>query len=789
MAMSYQITFVSGASLEAKISSLERRDLEEDVPLLSHISHQLSNFQFVRIVGLSRFWETSNKNPNESFSLQGCMEDVLTGLHGLSLPYAYLIVGEKRQLHFFKGVSAKSNGDVSALKTALTGSFPAIELQEPVDIATLDTILTNLPHRALMTGIPTAKQTAQEKETVREQIERLARGLYGERWAYLVLAEPLDIPFTTAAFDAIAAEIKQTHNTYLLKGTVDESNRLAQHYIDLLEATLEQYQRGKAVGMWNVATYLFTSNPNTLGRGMALLRAVYAGESSLPEPIRMRPCHSFSSSTGHSQSQVTKAMGTNLDSKDLATLILLSTEEMPGFSVKDYARFDVSLPDTKNAKSLAIGNVLLDCRSTGNWYEIECDDLAKHGLIVGVTGSGKTNTCFYLLHQLWQEHHIPFLVIEPAKSEYRDIMDVPGFEDLRVFTLGDETIAPFRMNPFEVMPGVHVQSHIDYLKSLFFASFVLYAPMPYVLEQSLHEVYEDKGWNLALNENPRGTSSRSYPTLTDLYYKIEYVVERLGYEERITMDVQAGLRARINSLRIGGKGLMLDVRRSIPMQQLLENPTVLELKQIGDDEEKAFLIGLYLMRLYEYYESQFKLGKQTQAHRLRHLTIIEEAHRLLKNVPTEKASEESSNIKGKAVEAFSNILSEIRAYGEGILIAEQIPVKLAMDAIKNTNLKVMHRLVSQEDREVMGGTMNLDEAQKRYVASISCGTAAVYAEGMDSPFLVQVPNYKGNTLKRTLSDDVVRQQMQQRFLKHFPGLRFLSEGLSLSVRSCASCER
>ena len=187
------------------------------------------------------------------------------------------------------------------------------------------------------------------------------------------------------------------------------------------------------------------------------------------------------------------------------------------------------------------------------------------------------------------------------------------------------------------------------------------------------------------------------------------MVDRLGYDERITMDVKAGLVARLDQLRSGGgKGPMFDTRVSIPTEVLFGSPCILELKQLVDDDEKAFVIGLILIRLYEYYEGG--QGRSVPARDgLRHVTLIEEAHRLLRNVSTEQGSEVAANPKGRAIEVFANILSEIRAYGEGFLIAEQVPVKLVPDALKNTNLKVVHRLVAEDDRKAVGGTMNLGE--------------------------------------------------------------------------------
>lgn len=364
------------------------------------------------------------------------------------------------------------------------------------------------------------------------------------------------------------------------------------------------------------------------------------------------------------------------------------------------------------------------------------------------------------------------MVIEPAKKEYRSLLRVEGFEDLQIFTLGNENTSQFRLNPFEILEGVLVQSHIDHLRSVFNASFMMFAPMPYVLERCIHEIYRDKGWDLITNENRYIQSDEEYigdlfPTLSDLYEKIDPVVDSLGYEERVTMDVKAMLKTRIGSLCIGGKGAMLDTRLSIPMEVLLSKPTILELESIGDDEEKAFIIGLLISRLYEFRiaEKARNMGEEG----LKHLTLIEEAHRLLTKTPPESGNLETVSTKAKAVESFCNILSEIRAYNEGVLIADQIPTKLAEDAIKNTNLKLMHRVVAKDDRDILSYTMNLTEEQNKYVAVIDKGLGVVFFEGFHEPFLVKVPYFpdvakikKGEKEKIIIPPDTeVRRAMSQ----------------------------
>jgi hypothetical protein len=373
---------------------------------------------------------------------------------------------------------------------------------------------------------------------------------------------------------------------------------------------------------------------------------------------------------------------------------------------------------------------------------------------VGTTGSGKTNTLFYIILELWKKK-IPFLVIEPVKTEYRKLLMNPDIgKDLQVFTLGDNNISPFRINPFEVISGIPVQTHIELLKSVFNASFYMWGPLPQVLERCIFEIYTDKGWDLTSSTNPRGCVKNANPTLSDLYYKVDEVVERLGYSPETTMEIRGALKTRVDSMRIGGKGLMLNTRRTIPFETLMKKPTILELEPIGDDEEKCFIMGILLTRMYEEYLTRGLTEKKG----LSHVTIIEEAHRLLGNFHAENPY--TANVKGKAVETFTNILAEIRAYGEGFLIAEQIPSKLAPEIVKNTNLKIMHRIVAEDDRKLMGATMNIDDQKLVKVTALSSGEAVVYSEGDWGAYNIKVPYSKIEGVGAGKDDEMVAKAME-----------------------------
>jgi hypothetical protein len=765
---------------------------------------QLENVPFIRVHGQAAFWEVE---PDTRYEQR--MDDLLASAYGQGVEFQYLIVGQPKDTALFIGMTGPDAEII--LRAALAAAYPGIALAEHAETA-LGRILQAagmFGYRGRLTGIPTRKggassrhladnrktsQSAEDSHTptlAGQQVERILRGLAGEAWGFWVRAAPYPMERVTAdayaCLDQIAAAASQTKrqlqqlnqtmqqidprtqsgSTESISGEI--VNRQAEYTVMLLERNLQRLDEAKAVGMWDVEGHFFAPKAETLARAQALVRAVFAGPDSIPQPMRVVSC-------GRTSNPVS-AFATRLTSTELGTLVQLPREEVPGYRIADYARFDTDLAPYIPGGSIEVGAILDGNRKTGQVFAIPQDDLAKHGLIAGMTGSGKTTTIFGTLDKLWNSNHVPFLVIEPAKAEYRRLRGILGKDgrgngpmpDLRIYTLGDETVAPLRLNPFEfeiadTAHRIHVQTHIDYLKSVFNAAFILYAPMPYVLETCLHEVYTDRGWDLTTGVNRRlpekllGEANKwpIFPTLSDLYQKIDEVTERLGYEERIEMDVKAGLKARIGSLRLGSKGLMLDSEHGVPTAELLAHPTVLELERIGNDDEKAFVIGLIMTRIYEFRRVQ--ASQATTLPPFQHLVVIEEAHRLLKNVPTEVETE-TANTRGQAVETFANMLAEIRAYGQGVLIAEQIPTKLTPDAIKNTNLKVIHRLVAADDRKVLAGAMNMDESQEKFLGTLPPGRAAVFAEQADHPYLVEVADSK-KRLTGNVSDADIAQAMQ-----------------------------
>ena len=299
--------------------------------------------------------------------------------------------------------------------------------------------------------------------------------------------------------------------------------------------------------------------------------------------------------------------------------------------------------------------------------------------VCGATGAGKSQTVRALL-EAGTRAGIPWLVVEPAKAEYR-LMAArlgPAAEVVRIRPGESDAIAA-GLNPLEPAPDTQgrrfpLQTHADLLKALFIASFRSEEPFPQVLSAALTRVYEDAGWDLALGETIAPDPNPSYPNLTDLQRAAIRIVREIGYSQRITDDVLGFIKVRLSSLRLGTTGRFLEGGHQLDFGELLRTNAVLEIEDVGDDSDKAFLMGTVLIRLAEHLRMAHR-AEPAGPVVLRHLTVIEEAHRLLRR-PDAPGSGSAGGAAAHAVEMFAGLLAEIRAYGEGLIIAEQIPDRL-----------------------------------------------------------------------------------------------------------------
>jgi len=561
--------------------------------------------------------------------------------------------------------------------------------------------------------------------------------------------------------------------------SIEQQNGIALELEKIADQYIQRYIKGFNAGLWETTITFAASDKiscDILG-GTLLGELSKPSDSLLPPPRyyldELKPNqHLFIPKNNSSNPIFPKALASYVTSEELSVLASTPTESIPGFEIKEMPT--LALTDTNNG-DYVLGNITDHGNTIPDAYiSLSKKDLNKHLFVCGLTGSGKTTTVKYILKNLAQDN-IPFLVLESAKRDYRQLLADDSFKNMNVFTIGDATVSPIRFNPFYVQNGVHPLVHIDYLKAIFNASFALYGPMPHIIEKCLHSIYIKKGWNLTTGVHPHFIKSNSevdetkynkpehfyfYPTLTDLKLEVEYYINHeMDYKGELRDNIKTAILARIESLCVGAKGLMFNTYDFYSLDTLLRQPTVFEMENLADDDDKAFFVGLVLVLTSEYRQKDnpaINPGKKDAG--LQHFLVIEEAHRLLKNVSTERNSEMMGNPKGKAVEVFCNVIAEMRSLGQGVAVVEQIPSKISPDVIKNSNMKIVHRLVSRDDQSLLAGSLGINDDEALYLNRLRTGHALCHKEGMAKPVECAVNN---NFLSLAKSDNKIFEMMQQ----------------------------
>lgn len=539
-------------------------------------------------------------------------------------------------------------------------------------------------------------------------------------------------------------------------------------YID--ETLLPIIDYGKGKGLFRVNTYIFADNSATLLKLGNTLKSLSSGKKGNKRPLEYYRLDNVKDKKiinnlvnfqmNKIQNDIEKdefytvnsiEIGNGFvndfySSKELSLIAGLPRKEVNGLKVTKQVEFGLNTTDEKIKEPLELGNLVQSGKILEN-SEVNIDkkDLNKHIFVAGVTGTGKTTTCQRIL----LESGMPFLVVEPAKTEYRIMKLSKKTEDMVIFTLGQDNIAPFRLNPFEFFPHESLTSRVDMIKAAIEASFDMEAAIPQLIESTIYECYKDYGWNVNTNkntkfENPFADDVYAFPTFSDILKKVDAVAEKQGFDERLKKDYIGSIKARLQSLTLGSKGLMLNTPRSIDFVGLLDKKVVLEIEEVKNTGEKSFVMGLIMTNLREALRAKYKENKH-----FKHITLIEEAHRLLS-----KFEPGDSVNKKQGVEIFADMLAEVRKYGESLIIADQIPNKLTPEVLKNTNTKIIHKLFAEDDKESVGNTMILEKEQKEFLSSLPTGRAVVFSQGWSKAVQVQI-----KLLTNTTSDEEVDEQI------------------------------
>lgn len=407
-------------------------------------------------------------------------------------------------------------------------------------------------------------------------------------------------------------------------------------------------------------------------------------------------------------------------------------------------------------KKITLGTIYHRGKGTSGEFRVNVRDLTRHALIAGSTGSGKSTTIKHILSQLWQKYRIPFLVLYPLdKLDYRELMGFPQLaNDMLVFTLGDARTSPFQFNPFEVPNGLLLKTHLSRLMRVFMAAFSLQDPLPMIYRDALRRIYRARGWDILTDV---GASDRDYPIMSDFYQTIKDITENLQYGREIKDNVRQASVIRIADL-LENAGHVVNVRKSMDLSIILNHPTIMEIGRVGSVQDTSLLMGFLLMRFAEEVERHPRPADSP------HITVVEEAHRLMADtIPNINGGGDSRSAAG---EDFANILAEVRGYGEGIIIAEQIPTLLVKGAIGNTYIKIMHWLEDSHSFDLFSNIMNMNITQREYARSLTPGFAVVRSP-YGRPVHIKVPefgdqpNYDRN-FAANIMDERIQEMMKSR---------------------------
>lgn len=540
-------------------------------------------------------------------------------------------------------------------------------------------------------------------------------------------------------------------------------NHHVQHALKNLDKQMERLELSTALGLWDFSAYVLSEDPTFANNVAHSYLALTQGEEShlsqtvvnlwrgdvqlerdkakaLTAYLRdlRHPLFGFNPEILEIDEEfavypeiVTAA--TPLSGKELAYALNFPQKSIAGLPVLECAQFgrNISTFEEKDDhEQLPLGNIFHMNHEENTAVQLSLPSLASHTFITGSTGTGKSNTVFQLLAQV-RKKSIKFLVVEPAKGEYKQVFG--SDEDVAVFGT-NPTITPLlKINPFSFPEGIHILEHLDRLVELFNVCWPMYAAMPAVLKKAIEQAYQDCGWDLISSVNTY--SKTIFPTFADVLRTIREIIDSSEYDNDNKGAYKGALLTRLESLTTGVYQLMF-TEDEISPEKLFDENVIVDLSRLGSSETKSLIMGLLVLKMQEYR----MVSSQGMNQQLRHVTVLEEAHNLLKRTSTEQATE-SSNLLGKSVEMLTNAIAEMRTYGEGFIIADQSPGLLDLAVIRNTNTKIILRLPEYSDRELVGKSANLNEEQIKELAKLPKGVAAVYQNEWLEPVLCKVAKY------------------------------------------------
>lgn len=533
--------------------------------------------------------------------------------------------------------------------------------------------------------------------------------------------------------------------------TTEYKNKSVEEILKKLDTSLERLREGDSYGLWDCAAYMISRKKQTVAIASGTFKSLMLGEKSNSD----RSHANFISAereekvaailgslryfehprfrvpaSGMVEEQIVRP--TNLvNGHELPLFLSMPRHSLPGVVVTEMTGFGRNVFSEVTTRKINIGNIFYMDQLEESTVNLDVDSLTAHCFITGSTGSGKSNTVYTLLEGLSQlDNPVPFLVIEPAKGEYRKHFG--GFPGVKVFCTNASHGQLLKINPFRFPEEIHILEHLDRLVEIFNACWEMYAAMPAILKDAIERAYISRGWDL-LNSVFTKKGTPSFPTFSDLLSELPKVIKQSSYSADTQGDYTGALVTRVNSLTNGIYGQIFCDDFDVSDDELFDGNTIIDLSRVGSSETKSLIMGMLVLHLTEYrMSSPIPMNSA-----LRHVTVLEEAHNLLKNTSNQRGTA-GNQVIAKSVEMIVNSIAEMRTYGEGFFIVDQSPTSVDIAAVKNTNTKIVMRLPEKDDCDLIGRSVSLREGQIEELSRLKVGTAVVMQSNWAEAVLAQI---------------------------------------------------
>lgn len=569
--------------------------------------------------------------------------------------------------------------------------------------------------------------------------------------------------YNTAHTDSSTVERSNAHSTneQHSNGTTDTHgtartqqievcNKAVEELLTRIDEQIKRTKESEDYGCYSCAAYFLSSRPSKALLAANTYRSLMIGEGSSVESGAVNLWQDRASVTAmreylkrfthpvfarqlweNEADSLFYTAGTLVSGRELPMHLGLPTRSVHGLPIIEHAEFGRNVPDEAmpDEDKMNLGKIYHMGKEEAAGLLLNRQAMASHTFITGSTGTGKSNAVYHLLDEITKNGQTAFLVVEPAKGEYKNVFG--NCTDVQVFGTNPRETPLLRMNPFAFPENIHILEHIDRLVEIFNACWPMYAAMPAVLKDAIERSYQKVGWDLRNSESEKGV----FPTFFDLLDILPGVIEESHYSKDTQSDYVGALCTRVKSLTNGIYGSVLCAEDALSDAEMFDQNVIVDLSRVGSMETKSLLMGILVMKLQEY-----RMCSSGMNSRLRHVTVLEEAHNLLRKTSAEQ-SQEGANLQGKSVEMLANAIAEMRTYGEGFIIADQAPGLLDMSVIRNTNTKIILRLPDEEDRKLVGKSAALKEAQIDELSKLPLGVAAVYQNEWPEAVLCKIEAY------------------------------------------------